>query len=1037
MKYTNFKLNFRTFATVLSIFISCSLVMAQQITVRGVVKDAASGEPILGANIIEKGTTNGTITNLDGEFSLNANSKATLVVKYVGYEPQEIAVAGKTNLTILLKEDAIAISEVMVIGYGTVKKNDATGSLTAIKPEKLNKGMTPNAQDMIVGKIAGVNVTNGGGTPGGGATIRIRGGSSLNASNDPLIVIDGLPMDNYGIKGVANPLSTINPADIESFTVLKDASATAIYGSRASNGVIIITTKKGEKGSKPKVSYEGSFSVSSVANTKDVLTGDEFRTLVGQLFPGNPNDVTINKNDSITRSLLGSSNTDWQKEIYRTALSNEHNVTITGGLKNMPYRATIGYTNQQGVIKTSNFERYLGSINLSPSLFDDHLKININAKGMLVNNRYADLGVVNAAASMDPTQPVMSTDSIHINRFGGYWEWYQLKDNGSFLSANNLATRNPIATLNQKEDQSTSKSFIGSFEADYKFHFLPQMRVHLNLGIDRSYGMQTLNISTSAAGNYPYGRIGWIDENKSNKILTFWTQYSQEIQQSKFDVMAGYEWQHFYRDGQSEYRSVNKIDSNGDGTIDANDVYYDHITPAKTRWATESYLVSLFGRANYNYADKYLLTATLRRDGSSRFSSRNNLRWGLFPAFAFAWKIIEEPFMKDINEVSELKLRLGYGVTGQQELNRGDYPYIPVYTTSVNGAYYQFGNEYVLTSRPDAYNPNLKWEETTTYNAGLDMGFLKDRITVNIDYYHRITSDLINVVQVPAGTNFKNKVISNVGTLENNGIELSLNLRPIVKKDFSWDITYNLAFNRNKITKLTTGSGDGYYLTSGGTFQGAVQVHTVGQSSNTFWVYKQLYDANGKIIEEGAPNPVGGNYKATDAFMDMNEDGVINDKDKYYYHNAFPDASMGLSNKIIYKNFDFGFNFHANIGNYVFNAVKSGGSNLGANGVYSLGYFTNKPRSAFETNFIGTSTNTFMSDYFIENGSFLRCDNITFGYSFRKLFKVINSGRISATVQNPFILTNYSGLDPEVFGGIDDSIYPRPVMTVLGLSLNF
>lgn len=1029
MKYIDFKLKKRSLTTLLLFIFVSMTIYAQKTNITGVVKDANTGEPILGANILEKGTTNGTITNFDGEFSLSVANNATIVVKYIGYQPQEIAVNGKKSFTINLKEDAIAIGEVMVIGYGSVRKNDATGSVTAIKPDKLNKGLTTNAQDMIMGKIAGVNVTTGGGTPGGGATIRIRGGSSLNASNDPLIVVDGLTMDNNGIKGVANILSTINPNDIESFTVLKDASATAIYGSRASNGVIIITTKKGEKGSKPRVSYDGNMSVSTKKKTIDVLDGDEFRNLVNTLFSGS------GQTDIDARNSLGTDNTDWQSLIYQTALSHEHNLSVSGGLKNMPYRASLGYNNQDGILKTSNFERFTGSVNVNPSLFDDHLKINLNAKGMIVNNRFADNSAMGNALRMDPTHPATnSTDTVH-NRFDGYWEWYDTNEDGSFKNVNNMATRNPVAILNQVVDRSKAKSFIGSADVDYKLHFFPELRLHLNMAIDLSGGIQELYIPTSSAGNYPYGRTGWDEQSKTNKLLNFYAQYSKETSQSNFDIMAGYEWQHFYRQGESEYRGLIKSDTNNDGLVDDTDDYFNHIYPTATRWKTESYLVSFFGRFNYAFKNKYLITGTLRNDGTSRFSKDN--RWGLFPAFAVAWKMHEEDFIRQFDKISELKLSAGYGVTGQQEINQGDYPYIPVYTTNINGAYYQFGNEYVSTARPDAFNSNIKWESTTTYNGRLDVGFLSNRITSSIEYYHRVTNDLINVVQVPAGTNFKNKVISNVGSLQNNGIEFTVNAKPISKKDITLDLGFNLTYNRNLITKLTTGSGDDYYITSGGTFQGAVQVHTVGQSSNTFWVYQQKYDANGRPIEAGSVNPDGGTYKDTDAFVDRFEDGVINDKDKYYYHDAHADYMMGFSAKLIYKKFDLGFTLRSNIGNYVYNGVAAGSNDVGTAGVYSLGYLQNKLSSAVETNFKGTSTSTFMSDYYVENGSFLKCDNITLGYTFNKLFNVISGGRFYATVQNPFVVTGYKGLDPEIYGGIDQTIYPRPLMTIVGLSLNF
>lgn len=1008
----------RAFAVVFAMFIIGLSANAQQMSVSGIVKDAKSGEAILGASILEKGTNNGVVTNFDGAFTIKTASNATLVVKYLGYLTEEAAIKEKTNLVILLKEDAISLGEVVAIGYGVVKKNDATGSITAIKPDKLNRGLTTNAQDLITGKIAGVVVTSGGGTPGGGATIRIRGGSSLSASNDPLIVIDGLAMDNDGIKGVANPLSTINPNDIETFTVLKDASATAIYGSRASNGVIIITTKKGEKGSKLRVSYDGNMSISTIRNQIKVLTGDQFRNFVDTLYKGKPDIL----------SKLGNSNTDWQKQIYQTAISTDHNINITGGLKNMPYRFSVGYTNQDGIIKTSNFERYTGAFNLNPSFFDDHLKINLNGKGMLVKNRYADGGVVGGALSMDPTQPVMSGDAA-FSKFGGYWEWL------SGALPNFQSTRNPVATLNQKSDVAHSSDFIGSAEIDYKFHFLPEMRAHLNLGIEASSGKQDLYINSEAAGNYPDGRQGYDRQTKTNKSLNFYLQYAKEIGKNKFDIMGGYEWQHFYREGVSEYQGLKKNIYNTTLKDSVGNKY------ERTPFKTESYLVSFFGRLNYTLDSKYLATVTLRDDGTSRFAPNN--RWGLFPAAAVAWKINEEEFLKDKGIFSDLKLRLGYGITGQQNINQGDYPYIPVYTTSQVGAFYQFGsNDSVITSRPDAYNTKLKWEQTATWNAGLDYGILNNRISGSIDYYYRLTTDLINVVSVPSGTNFRSKVISNIGSLYNRGIEFSINLKPIVTKDFSWDINYNVTYNQNKITKLTTGNQPGYIVETGGTFQGSAQAHAVGQPANSFYVYRQKYDANGKPIEVGAykdPKNISlGKYKDIDAFVDANNDSVINSKDKYFDHNQNADITMGLSSKIIYKNFDFGFTLRASIGNYVYNAVAAGNLNVGETGIWNpLLYYSNKPASAFDTNFKGTSTLTFLSDYFVQDASFVRCDNITMGYSFKNLFKVISSGRIYATVQNPFVLTPYKGLDPEIYGGIDNNIYPRAMVTVVGVSLNF
>jgi len=991
MKYNHFKLKLRAFVAVLAMLVFGINANAQQTSVSGIVKDAKTGETILGASVLEKGTSKGVITNMDGVFTISVSPNATLVVKYLGYQSVEVPVAGKTNFTIQLHEDAISLGEVVAIGYATVKKNDATGSITAIKPDKLNKGLTTNAQDMITGKIAGVNVVSDGGAPGSGAKIRIRGGSSLNASNDPLIVIDGLAMDNEGIKGVANFLSTINPNDIESFTVLKDASATAIYGSRASNGVILITTKKGEKGSKPHVSYDGNMSVGVVGKTLDVMSGDQFRTYANKLYAGQT-DVL---------SKLGTANTDWQSQIYQTSISHDHNVSIMGGLKNMPYRASFGYTNQDGIIKTSNFERYTGSVNLNPSFFDDHLKVSLNAKGMYVNNRYADTGVIGSAASMDPTQSVTSNQEPYKSTFAGYWQWIT-----SGTTWNSLAVANPLATLNLKRDIAHSKDFIGNAEFDYKVHFLPELRAHLSLGTEMSNGKQNLFTPTTNASDGQLGRTGNDEITKYNKSLTYYMDYAKEVGVHKFDLMVGYEWQHFYRSEHSHYSALDLTTN-----------------PTTNVFKTESYLVSFFGRANYTLLDRYLLTATIRDDGSSRFASGN--RWGLFPSLAFAWKINDESFLKGNTTFSDLKLRLGYGVTGQQNLNNGDYQYIPVYITNIEGAAYPIDGSYITTYRPNPFNKNLKWETTTTYNAGLDWGILNNRITGSIDGYYRKTDNLISSVNVAAGTNFSNIVTQNIGSLENKGVEFTLTGKPVSTKDFTWDISYNVTYNNNKITKLT-GTGANTPVTDRNISSGTgnyVEAQQVGFPAYSYFVYQQVYDANHKPIEG--------------LYVDRNGDGKVNDADRYYYHNPAPDVTMGLSSKLVYKNFDFGVSIRASLGNYVYNDVAANRANVGAGGVWSTsGFFVNKPMSALETNFIG-KTNWYFSDYYVQNASFVRCDNITVGYSFKNLFKVISSGRLSATVQNPFVITKYKGLDPEVFTGIDNNIYPRPIMTVIGLSLNF
>ncbi|MDD3787579.1 MAG: TonB-dependent receptor [Petrimonas sp.] len=973
-----------------------TIAQTGQINVRGTVKDT-KGEAVIGANILLQGTSTGTVTDIDGNFTLQAPSNGVLEVSYIGYKPLTVPINNQANLQIVLHEDTELLDEVVVIGYGTVRKNDATGSVTAIKPEQMNKGLTVNAQDMITGKIAGVVVTPNGGAPGEGATIRIRGGSSLNASNDPLIVIDGLAIDNNGIQGVSNFLSTINPNDIESFTVLKDASATAIYGSRASNGVILIQTKKGMAGMKPTLSYNGNFNISTPRNYVDVMNGDEYRDYVNKLYAG----------DAEIIGKLGPENTNWQKQIYRTAVGTDHNVNVAGGFKNIPYRASVGYTGQQGIIKTSSFNRFTGALSLNPSLLDDALKINFNLKGMYVKNRFADTGAVGNAVRFDPTHPVMSAEEPFASQTEGYYQWATYNDDGTFKSLNSDAPHNPLGLLEQKDDRSKAWDVMGNIDLDYKLPFMPDLKAHLTLATDISHGRQNTWISPASSTNFIGGGYdGYTIQDKWNRQLSTYLQYTKNLTNQNIDLMAGYEWQRFHREGSYYGQSITKPDY----------IYQADVI----NWATHNQLVSFFGRANYSLLDRYMFTATVRADGSSRFSPEN--RWSIFPSFAFAWRLKNEAFLADNNTISDMKFRLGYGVTGQQDIG-SDFPYLPVYTINKDAAFYPFGDTYYSTARPDAYNPNLKWEETTTYNVGFDISLLNNRFSAALDYYYRVTNDLINMTPIPAGTNFRNKVFQNIGSLNNKGVELMLNARLIEKKDLSWEVGYNVTANRNRITKLTTGSQEGYYVPTGGIFQGSVQAHAVGYSANSFYVYQQVYDNAGKPIEG--------------LYVDRNGDHKINENDKYFFHKSSPDLTMGLSSKVIYKQFDFGISTRANIGNYVYNAVAAERMNVGTNGIWSpLGFFENKVMSAFDTNFTGGSGITFMSDYYVQNASFLRVDNITLGYSFNKV-GFISGGRLSATVQNPLVFTQYKGLDPEVFSGIDGNIYPKPVMVVFGVTLNF
>ena len=1033
MKQVNIQFPMRIIGLILGLFLSVSAFA--QIDVKGHVKDA-TGEPIIGATVRVDGTQTATVSDFDGNFTLKANEGATITISYVGY--QNATVKAAPNLVVTLKDDAQVLENVVVIGYGRAKKSDLTGSVTAIKPDEMNHGLQTSAQDMLQGKIAGVNITNSGGEAGAGATIRIRGGSSLNASNNPLIVIDGLAMDSYGMQGASNPLSLVNPNDIESFTVLKDASATAIYGSRASNGVIIITTKKGRKSSKPQISYNGNVSISAIKKKMDVMNSSEYQAYV--------KDLVMNEKGLTEEQYLASdyyknlgyfdaagnhlfADTDWQGEIYRTAISTDHNITVAGGLKNMPYRVSFGYTDQNGIVKTNNYQRYTASVNLSPSFLDDHLNFNINAKGMYSKTTYANAGTaIGGAIFMDPTKPVYDTNKD--NGFGGYWQWGSTADWGDTAWTTNIntyATGNPVAALNNYSDKGKSKALIGNIEVDYKIHGFEDLHIHMNAGMDLTSGKSNKSQSpySYASKVYYYGNYGWNTQDTYNLSFNMYAQYMKDIADTHhFDVMAGYEWQHFHIKTDYFYYGLypttcTKVDSEGKALAGT---YFE--PSENTLYKSENYLVSFFGRFNYSLLDRYMLTFTLRDDGSSRF--QKSKRWGLFPSVALAWKINEEPFLKKAEWLSDFKLRLGWGITGQQE-GIGDYTYIATYTPNSQGAYYPvFGNG--RTYRPDAYNPNLTWEKTTTWNAGIDMGFMNDRLTMNFDFYHRKTKDLINTVTVPVGTNFSNKVTTNIGSLHNTGFEFAANYRAIQTKDWNWQVGYNLTWNKNEIDELVAGSDEGYKILHGGLAIGdagsdGVKAYQVGHAVEAYYVYQQVYDANGL--------PVEGQY------VDRNADGIVNQSDRYFYKKSSPDVTMGFTSKLQYKHWDLGFSLRASINNYVYNGVEAGNSKLVLGSVYSGNAWHNVIDIAKDKNWKLGEVRGALSDYYIQNASFLKCDNITLGYSFDNLFGLKASGRVYATAQNVFTITKYKGLDPEIDGGYDGNIYPRPFVGILGLNLNF
>ena len=1004
MEQVNLRISRTILPLLLGLFLSIG-TYAQNVTVKGVVKDAF--DVVIGANVVEKGNTaNGTITNIDGEFTLVVPQGSTLVISYIGYKVQEVE--AKPTVNVILQEDSELLSEVVVIGYGTVRKNDLTGSVTAIKPDEMSKGITTSAQDMLAGKIAGVNVTSNSGEPGAGSQIRIRGGSSLNASNDPLIVIDGLAIDNEGIKGMSNGLSMVNPEDIETFTVLKDASATAIYGSRASNGVIIITTKKGSSSGKISVNYSGSVTVSKTQKRYEVFSGDEFREYVIDRY-GSEDDAP---------GELGTANTDWQDQIFRTSVSTDHHVSVKGAVAGLPFRLSVGYTDQNGIIKTSYMRRLTASLNFSPTFFDDHLKVNLTAKYMNGKSRYADSGsAVGSALNADPTQPVY----MDCEQTGGYWQNLQAasySDPDWTYTTNTNTTQNPLALLMNQNNRANSNDFTGNLELDYKLHFLPDLHIHATLGGEYAEGEQKNSISKYSYSNNYYGWEGVETQYKYNISYNVYAQYMKEIGKHYFDIMVGGEEQHFHRNG----------GSHGQGTDPYTGESYNESLASENAYATRNTLVSYFGRLNYTYADKYLLTYTMRWDGSSRFADGS--RWGTFPSVALGWKIKEENFLKDVDVLSDLKLRLGWGITGQQDID-SDFGYAALFTTSNQYAQYAFGDTYYYTSRPGAYNTDLKWEKTTTWNAGLDFGFLNGRITGAIDTYYRETEDLLNTVKIPVGTNFNSQLTSNIGSLENYGVEFSINAKPIITKDFTWDVTYNVTWNHNEITELSGGSSDDdYYVETGSSISPGnnttVQVHKVGYAAQSYYVYQQVYDEDGMPIEN--------------MFVDRNGDGIINSSDKYIYKDPSPDVTMGFTSKMLWKNWDFSFSLRASFNNYVYYDFLADKVRVGGSYLYSNNSYHNFSKEAQAVGFTGTG-DYYMSDYFVRNASFLRCDNITLGYSFQNLLKSNSyhgiSGRAYLTVQNPFIISKYDGMDPEVAGGIDSNPYPRAMSFMVGLNLQF
>lgn len=1003
MKQVNLRICRTILPLLLGLFLSVG-VYAQNITVKGHVKDALGG--VIGANVVEKGnTTNGTITDLDGNFTLTVPQGATLVVSFIGYKSQEVAAA--PSVVVTLQDDAELLETVVVIGYGSVKKNDLTGSVTAIKADEINRGAITSPDQMLQGKVPGLLVTPASGDPTGGATIRIRGAASLYASNDPLIVIDGVPVTSEGGAGMANPLASVNPNDIESYTVLKDASATAIYGSRASNGVIIITTKKGT-GDKMKVSYNSSYSLKQNTSTLEMMTGDQYRQYIKDVY--GENDPRL--------GMMGNANTDWQDLIYRTAFSTDQNVSLYGNAKGvLPYRVSLGYTYDQATLKEGDNQRANLGISLSPKFFQDHLSVNVNLKGIYNRANYPNSGAVGSAVDFDPTQSPYFYDAngnIDTSKAGGYFNWINADG-----SANTMASINPLSQLYDNYNVNDTWRSMGNVQLDYKIHGFEDLRVNLNLGYDLA---RTEGTKYSELGSILSMRNGAQDyyenyaNNNANTLLEFYANYNKEFGIHHLDVMAGYSWQHNY----VKYDNIQYYNN------DRSNVYLDNPTDRK-----EYYLVSFFGRVNYSLNSKYLFTVSLRDDASSRFSKSN--RWGLFPSAAFAWNIAEENFLKESDApISSLKLRLGWGQTGQQDIGSDRcYAYQAKYTqSSALATRIPWGNGYIYTLAPNAYNPDIKWETTETYNVGLDFGFLKGRINGTIDAYLRKTKDLLNDVTTPMGVNFSNKVISNVGDMENKGLEFNLNFIPIERKDMRWTINVNGTWQDTKITKLTNNPTPDYLgvevgANMGGT-GGYTSLYSVGYSPYTYHLYQQAYDENGKPLQN--------------VLVDRDGNGEITAQDRYITDKSIqPKFFYGIGSQFTYKNWDFGFNAHGSVGGYALNRIKMNTATSYSDD-YTKGYLNNLSPYCMETGWTATiSEQQKYSDMFLENTTFFRMDDINVGYTFDKIKNWGGKIRVAASVQNVFTITKYSGLDPEltVADGVDNNLIPRPRLYTLRLNINF
>lgn len=960
---------------------------AQDLAIKGKITDGSTNESLPGVNILIKGTSTGTTTDMNGDFTLNAPANATLIISFIGFKTEEVAVNNQTMINVALTATAETLSEIVVVGYGTIEKKDATGALNNVSTKDFNKGLIVGPEQLITGKVAGLQVTPSG-DPGGRADIRLRG-VSLNGEY-PLIVVDGVVLaeGGGGVTGVRNPLNFINPSDIATMSVLKDAQATAIYGARGANGVIMITTKSGALG-KPKISYDGLYSASVFTRRPDVFSSDEYRELVSIKAPGNIDD-------------LGTSNTDWLDEVSRVAQSTQHNVSISGGANKTIYYGSLNYLGSQGVLNETSHQRVNLSLRIEQKLLNDKLQLTLNTKNGFTKDNLGP-NVIGAASAYDPTQPVFDKTNTAT---GGYFQW-----------ANTIATGNPVASQEQQSTIGNSYRNVSSLLVRYELPFLKGLSFNANFAYDFNDGTNTYKQDSLARNNVNGDLKSVYSEKRVNNLYEYYGNYNKTFGKHKVDITAGYAWQNFRTDySQDSYSDENP----------------SNIDPVVNTPYVENRLISFFGRGTYDYAGKYLLTFSIRRDGSTRFGPDN--RWGLFPAIGVGWRVLEEGFASGLaNVFTELKIRGSYGVTGNEQI--GDYAYATYYRPSLPGASYQFGSEYVSTLTPNGADSGLQWEENESINAAIDAGILDGKVTITLDFYQRTVRELLYTISPAAGSIPDDQVLTNIGSVRNKGIELVSTIVAYDRENFKWNLGFNASYNHNEIIQLDNLQGQALddfpgYRSGGiaGDVGQSIQIRKVGEPLDAFYVYKHKRNADGSLVLDTNGDGV---QTLIEMYEDLNNDGIINEDDLRPYKQPQPKVVLGLTSNMSYKNWDLAFTLRSNLGNYVYD------NNASASGYYSRiteGNVTNNVhKSVLETDF---KNKQLFSDYYVKNASFLKLDNITLGYNFQNV-SFANMLRAYLAVQNPLVVSGYKGIEPEQFYGIDNSPYPRSMTFTVGVNATF